>query len=232
MINRLLYHLQRPERGWDPVSRDHAITYASNEWDHFSPRTVDALEKRVGSLAEKSVLDLGGGPGQFSIEFARRGARVTWHDISHNYLDFFKDKIAELPRKDAQTLDIRFSIGYLEDALRLGELFDLVFCRIAWLYCLDDRRFAEIICRLIKPGGFGYLVINHTGFSRKQGLTLLQSFQIFLNERLGVKIGHPNPSSQKIRTVFSRIHGIETDFSEDEDNIEVLVRKLGNTPLK
>jgi 2-polyprenyl-3-methyl-5-hydroxy-6-metoxy-1,4-benzoquinol methylase len=152
MINEVFYRLQRPERGWDPVPTEYVKRYATEVWEGFRQESVDAIESKIGPLRGRTVIDLGGGSGRFAIEFARRGAAVTWHDISLGYRNFVKDKLAEL-RKEMDQLSLEFSVGYLEDAPRLGRSFDFVFNRLCWCYSIDDFRFARVIYDLTKPGG-------------------------------------------------------------------------------
>src|SRR5205085_10311754 len=152
VINRFHAWLHRPEKGWDPVSPSHAREYGALQWGGDTDPLVDELEARLGGLRDKSVLDLGGGPGQYSVAFARRGATVTWHDVSASYRE-----IAEGRAREAGVA-VELSLGYLEQAPELlARAFDLVFVRLAWHYCADDRRFAATVHRLVKPGGAGYV---------------------------------------------------------------------------
>src|SRR5262245_15306759 len=84
-VNYLHSLLHRVEDGWDPIPSSYAASYAELAWHERSPKIVQDLESLLGGLAGKSVLDLGGGPGQYSILFAQHGADVTWHDISREY---------------------------------------------------------------------------------------------------------------------------------------------------
>src|SRR5260370_2957744 len=85
MINSLHALLHRPEHGWDPIATQYAEGYAARATRDLDSTLVDELDRRLGGVTGKTVLDLGGGPGQYSVAFASRGAHVTWHDISRNY---------------------------------------------------------------------------------------------------------------------------------------------------
>ena len=127
MFNRLHARLHRPENGWDPVPAAHAASYGAGEWSRIDQALLDDLSQRIGGFAGKSVLDLGGGPGQYSAAIAQRGARVTWHDVSRTYLNMSKSRAEALGLLE----NIKFSLGYLDEAPRLlGERFDFVFNRI------------------------------------------------------------------------------------------------------
>jgi 2-polyprenyl-3-methyl-5-hydroxy-6-metoxy-1,4-benzoquinol methylase len=206
MINSLHARLHRPEKGWDPVPAAYAAEYSRAEWSRGADESLlDELDRWVHGLSGKRVLDLGGGPGHYSVAFAKRKALVTWHDVSRNYLDIAKRKAAEAG------VDVTFSLGYLEDA---RGSFDLVFNRICWYYCRNDRQFAKTFFELVAPGGAGYI---DTANSRDPSArsSLAQRVRAALNDRLGLKIGHPLPPHGRIERLL-RQHGVEklvTDYS-------------------
>ena len=123
---------------------------------------LDQLEDWLGGLAGKRVLDLGGGPGHYTIAFARRGASVTWFDVSRNYQAMAQAKAAELLVADR----VQFCLGYMDDASRaLADRYDLVFNRICWNYGRSDRAFADVVYQLVRPGGCGYVDTTNTLFN-------------------------------------------------------------------
>jgi SAM-dependent methyltransferase len=194
VINYLFSRWQRPERGWDPVPRSSAEQYADNEWAKLDERVVDELERQLGPMQGRRVLDLGGGPGQFSVAFARRGARVVWHDISRFYQEYSRKRAEEAH------VSIEFSLGYLEDAERLAaEPFDLVFNRISWYYCMNDAAFARIVYGLVKPGGAAYVDCTTPAFENPRGA---RRVLYALNNAIGWKIGHPYPPRGRIARLF------------------------------
>ncbi len=197
MINYLHSLLNRPEQGWDPISAEHARWYSDIQWSHgVDESLLDELDKWVGGLAGRRVLDLGGGPGHYSVAFAKRNAHVTWHDVSRVYLEIAQRKAAE------HHLEIRFSLGYMEDAVKLPHKpFDLVFNRICWYYAFDDSRFADILFDLVKPGGVGYVDTMHSK-ARDPESSLSLDLRTWLNDRFGVKIGHPLPPHGRIARLF------------------------------
>ena len=124
MINYLHYLLHRPERGWDPVPASHVANYTAftNSLVEESTRAAAAIARAVGGVQGKTVLDLGGGPGQYGLAFAKLGASVTWYDVSARYAAVARS-LFEQDRVEAQ-----FVVGYLDDAAsKLGRTFDLVF---------------------------------------------------------------------------------------------------------
>lgn len=221
MINKLHSLLNSPERGWDPVPSGHAEKYAADEWSLMRENVVDLLESRLGGLEGKRVLDLGGGPGHYSTAFAKRGARVTWHDVSRNYLDIVRRRAGEAG------IDLEYSLGYLEDARRFhSRPFDLVFCRICWYYCMNDRGFADIFYRLVKPGGAGYIDTTTTAFHPARGL---RRFQHALNDVFGIKVGHPNPPHGRVAALLQRypLRHVLLDYSSPVTDRIFFVREGG-----
>lgn len=198
MINYLHSLFHRPENGWDPVPREHAQRYAEEQWQHIeeTQKLVAELEHQLGGLQNKRVLDLGGGPGHFSIAFAQCGAHVTWHDLSANY-----QRMAQ-QRAQQAGVELTYSLGYLESVRRLlAQPFDLVFNRLCWCYAMSDRSFAKLIYKLLKPGAAAFIDSNTPAFdpARKQ-----RWWQYALNEHLGFKVGHPHPPHGRIARLLER----------------------------
>jgi 2-polyprenyl-3-methyl-5-hydroxy-6-metoxy-1,4-benzoquinol methylase len=219
MINYLHSRLHRPEKGWDPVPKSHADNYAEKEWGKIEATDMEELESRFGGFSGKRILDLGGGAGQYSIAFAKRGAIVTWHDISINYRRIVQGKADELG------LELKYSLGYLEDAAKFGvESFDIVFCRICWYYCRNDGAFARMILGLLKRGGLAY-INSPTSRGRPQG-GALQRVQSLLYRSVGFKIGHPFPPPGRVPALFAALSParLEVDFSSGK-NDKILVLK-------
>lgn len=195
MINQIHALLHRPEKGWDPIPDQYAEKYAQYAWDRFDPTLIEKLEKRIGSFEGKRVLDLGGGPGQYSVAFAQRGAKVTWHDISHNYKNI-ASKYAGNTR-----VEIDFSIGYLEDIKNLNyQAFDFIFNSVCWCYCMSDSQFSKIIFNLLKPGGSCYIF---TQSQPEPNARLVTRIQYILNNYLWWKIGHPWPPHDRVTNLFN-----------------------------
>ena len=77
MFNQLHAKFRRPENGWDPVPASHAASYGQNEWRAVNSDVLDELGHRIGGFEGKHVLDLGGGPGQFTVAMAQRVVRLV-----------------------------------------------------------------------------------------------------------------------------------------------------------
>jgi 2-polyprenyl-3-methyl-5-hydroxy-6-metoxy-1,4-benzoquinol methylase len=196
MYNTLHALLHRPEKGWDPMPGEYAEKYAAVEWGKLNGTLIDQLEQQIDGFQGKRVLDLGGGPGQYSVAFAQRGAEVMWHDVSRNYM-----RIAE---RHAATVGVKlkFSLGYMEEAKKfIAHPFDLVFNRICWYYCRNDWEFARLIYGLVKPGGAAYIDTNNTEFADISGR---KKIIYFLSNRLAWKVGHPFPPRGRIARLLHK----------------------------
>jgi len=91
--------------------------YGAAEWDRFdrsvAGRVSLELHKRFQSRwihPGDRVLEVGAGPGRFTIELARLGARVLVSDISPRQLDLNRDRVVAAGYEDAvegrQLLDV------------------------------------------------------------------------------------------------------------------------------
>jgi S-adenosylmethionine-dependent methyltransferase len=73
---------------------------AQNEWDRLDRHrtefaiTLKALEEYM-PRPPLDVLDIGGGPGRYSIALAKRGYKATLMDLSKRCLEFAKEKAVE-----------------------------------------------------------------------------------------------------------------------------------------
>lgn len=218
-VNLVHSWLHRVETGWDPISPEYAQDYAQRASKLYCDTgLVERLDTVANGLRDKRVLDLGGGPGQYSVLFAQRGARVVWHDVSREY-----ERIAR-NRALANRLEVEFSLGYLESAKKFGPgAFDLVFCRVAWYYSRSDRRFANLLYSLVKPGGIGYVECDTPAHAKPRGWRRCQHC---LNEYLWWKIGHPLPPHGRIAGLIHKypLRRLEVDYSSPLQDIVLFTK--------
>lgn len=199
---KLNYYFQNPKKGFDPVPLTYAKQYAAFEYKKFNSDCINEIISNDIELENKTLLDLGGGPGQYSLEFAKRGAKVTWHDISKNYLDIAKSKA------EKQNLNINFSLGYLDD---VRGKYDIIFNRICWYYCLNDSKFANLLYALVKDDGYAYIIVNNEMFLKerlkKEAFLkrMIFNFSFWVNETFDIKLIHIHPSHKKLNKVFANL---------------------------
>lgn len=154
--------------------------------DHMekAPREVELIIFLLGLQPGTAVLDLCCGIGRHSIEFARRGFRVTGVDRTASYLETARQVAAaeglrvELIQADARefvraeafdlAINLYTSFGYFEDPA-------------------EDRKMAENLFRSLKPGGS--LIMDLMGketlarIFKPRDWTELPDGSLFLQER-------------------------------------------------
>ena len=110
-----------PEREWMRLER-HRTEFAV---------TLQAMDEYLPP-APARVLDVGGGPGRYAIELARRGYEVTLFDLSQGCLRMARDRAAEAGtslaavEKGTATDLGRFSDGAFDAVLLMGPLYHLL----------------------------------------------------------------------------------------------------------
>lgn len=111
----------------------------------------------VGDVKGKSMLHLQCHFGMDSLDWARKGAKVTGVDLSDNAIN----EATKL--NDELKLDARFICSNVYDLKNhLDEKFDIVFTSygvIGWLP--DLNKWADLIAHYLKPGGTFYLAEFH-----------------------------------------------------------------------
>jgi SAM-dependent methyltransferase len=219
---KLKSYFQRPEKGYDPVPLEYADKYADFEFKKIDAELINKIGIFTGGFTNKSLLDLGGGPGQYSIEFAKQGATVTWHDISKNYLDIISQK------SKIEEVDIKLSLGYLEGAK--GK-FDILFNRICWYYCINDYKFAALIYSLVNDGGYGYIILNNENYLftkiKKEKLVkkVYLSINYWFNEVFDIKFIHIHPSHKKLQKAFSKFNFSYISIERENLNTVISFKK-------
>jgi ubiquinone/menaquinone biosynthesis C-methylase UbiE len=147
------------ERSQRRVRKFYQIS-SQREWKRLEDPLQGALEFAVHKAwiakflppAGAHILDIGGGPGRYSIWLAEQGYRVTLADLSPDLLAIAREKSAEagVGLEAAVEADARDLAQFADDA------FDAVLC-LGPFYHLknesDRRAVADEVFRVIKPGG-------------------------------------------------------------------------------
>ena len=134
--------------------------YGAAEWDRFdrsaAGRVGLELHKRFQARWVHNgdrVLEVGAGPGRFTIELARLGARILFSDISPGQLDLNRDHVVAAGYEDAveerQLLDVT-DLSSLERAS-----FDVVTALGGPLSYVFDRAGEALdeLLAVVRPGG-------------------------------------------------------------------------------
>ena len=139
--------------------RKHYDEDPQREWDRLENHpfefilTTHMMERYIHP--GDAILDIGGGPGRYSIHFARRGCQVTLAELSGGNVALAREKAAQ------EGVSITACV---KNCLELEELglgqFDHVFL-MGPLYHLQEEadrvRAVEIALRHVKPGGKLYV---------------------------------------------------------------------------
>lgn len=146
-------------REWERLQRDPAALVNFHIHTHYLRRFI-----RPGD----HVLEVGAGPGRFTIELARLGATIVVGDISPVQLELNREKVHEAGYEQAvvarEEMDI-VDLSALADAT-----FDAVVCYGSPLSYVFDRadQALDALLRVTKPGGFLLLsVMSLAGTMRR-----------------------------------------------------------------
>jgi ubiquinone/menaquinone biosynthesis C-methylase UbiE len=146
---------------WDPErAASFYDEYGESEWTRFEDgRTpapsLDVHLDRVRHFvnAGDRVLEVGAGPGRFTIELARLGAQVTVSDLSPGQLELNRERVA------AEGLEEHVVERELADVLDLSRWddasFDATICfggPLSYVVDRADDGIAELV-RVTRPGG-------------------------------------------------------------------------------
>jgi len=151
MIEKLVekYYSEQGTREWRRLVRD---PYHRLEFDTTMHFIRKYLSKRRGL-----VLDAGGGPGRYTIEFGRLGFDVTLLDLSSEMLEIAKSHVERSGVKKRVRSIIHGSIDDL--SIFENETFDAVVCLGGPLsHVVDEVRREKGIDELIRVGKKGCLI--------------------------------------------------------------------------
>ena len=136
------------------IVREHYDVSVEHEWNRIADRPEFLITCRMLNRYIKpndKILDIGGGPGRYTFEFAKRGCEVTLFDLSPGNIKFAGEKSAELnlPVKtvcgDARTAD-KLVNGTFDHVLLMGPMYHL-------LEESDRITAVNAALNLLKPGG-------------------------------------------------------------------------------
>jgi ubiquinone/menaquinone biosynthesis C-methylase UbiE len=142
--------------------------YGIREWNRLEENTYSKINYLlhmhfIENHLHKGmkILDAGCGAGRYSIEFAKRGCRVTLFDISDGQLKIAEEKIMEANVRDNIDEIVR---GDIRDLSHFADgQFDMVVCYGAPLsYVLDHREKAiQEFHRILKKEGSLFVSVNN-----------------------------------------------------------------------
>lgn len=142
--------------------QDFIISKIARAMDHrvSAPMThLEQLEKSLGSLEGKKILDLGAGPGSFLIECARRGYDAVGLEIAEHKIKYAHGKALEA----GVQIDVRQ--GRAEQLPFQDDSFDFINASELVEHAEEPDAVLAEIHRILKTGGQAYVSVhNRFGF--------------------------------------------------------------------
>ncbi|MBA2689335.1 MAG: bifunctional 2-polyprenyl-6-hydroxyphenol methylase/3-demethylubiquinol 3-O-methyltransferase UbiG [Burkholderiales bacterium] len=142
----------------DPAELEKFSALAHRWWDRNSefkplhdinPLRLDHIDRIVGGLAGKTVIDVGCGGGILAESMAERGASVTGIDLSEKALTVAKLHLLESGGK------VDYQLASAEDfAITAPRAFDVVTCLEMLEHVPDPASIVRACASLLKPGGY------------------------------------------------------------------------------
>ncbi|HVK55874.1 MAG TPA: bifunctional 2-polyprenyl-6-hydroxyphenol methylase/3-demethylubiquinol 3-O-methyltransferase UbiG [Burkholderiales bacterium] len=128
-------------RWWDPHSEFKPL-------HDINPLRLNHIDRAVGGLSGKKVLDVGCGGGILSESMAERGAEVTGIDLAEKSLKVAKLHLYESNNK------VDYQLISAEDlAQKSPQTFDVVTCLEMLEHVPDPASIVKACATLVKPGG-------------------------------------------------------------------------------
>jgi ubiquinone/menaquinone biosynthesis C-methylase UbiE len=136
---------------------------AFDEWGRLdTPEGARELTRALEILTDKlapgsRVLDLGGGPGRYAIELARRGHRVVLADLSPNLLEVARRRVADADLPGVESFDV---VNATDLGRYADESFDAVVAFGPFYHLVADaerRTTAAEIRRVLVPRGQAFI---------------------------------------------------------------------------
>ncbi len=148
IANRPTYEIDN-ERANFPTDANCPFPYYTKSSDTVGHQLmgIGFIIKTMGLPAGSSILDLGPGWGNTTIELARMGYEVTAIDIDPTFVAL----IDERAEKIGLTVDARAG-GFLEID-QLGRTFDAVLFFESFHHCSDHRELVRKLARVVAPHG-------------------------------------------------------------------------------
>ena len=181
------YYNQNPEVEWNRLTE---TFYRKIEYEVV----MHYLQKYLPPAGK--IADLGGGPGRFSLELARRGYQVTLIDLSEGNIQFARQKIS------TEGLSGHFDGCFTGDESLLknysNNVFDAVLCMgpMYHLLCVEERLFCMRECaRVVKNQGILFV----TGYPRASYVR----DSIRSGDFVRIACHHPDTLEDIIRNGFS-----------------------------
>ncbi len=227
------YYNADPLKEWERLKTKHPYE------KYITTRMMDRYIK-----TGDTILDIGGGPGHYSVHYARQGHPVTLVDLSEENVRFAKKKARQYGVKitamQGNALDLsRFPDNAFDDVFLMGPLYHLM---------NEENRIQAIMeaKRVLKPGGYLFcsFILMYGGVV--YGLRELQETILWPGEQIFYDTAAKNESLsleaftyahmttvQDAKKLLASIPGLRTETVFGQESILAPYRNvLSQSPLK
>ena len=139
--------------------REHYNADPLKEWNRLKTEfpyekyiTTHMMDRYISKQKHSQILDIGGGPGHYSIHYAREGHDVTLLDLSDENVRFAKKKARQYKTKITAMQGNALDLSRFPD-----DSFDVVFLMGPLYHLMEEEnrvRAIEEAKRVLKPGGY------------------------------------------------------------------------------
>jgi ubiquinone/menaquinone biosynthesis C-methylase UbiE len=144
---------------WESNAESFAELIGNQGTPHHQEILNPCIERLLGDLKGKDLLDAGCGEGYLARHYAKLGANVTGIDIS--------EKLIEISRKLAAEakIDVSFQVGNVCDLTLQDDFFDLILCNLVLLNIPCFKEAISEFYRVLKPRGALVFSVAHPAFN-------------------------------------------------------------------
>ncbi len=153
---------------------EQARAYAEADFEEPNAHFLALYEERF-SDARGDVIDLGCGPGDITIRFAKRypGSRVCGLDGADSMLEFGRRRLAEMPELQGR---VSFERGILPDATLSAECFDVLISNSLLHHLHDPAVLWRTIASHAAPGAHVLVMDLYRPKSREQAASMVEQY--------------------------------------------------------
>lgn len=183
-------------------------------WERLEKSNRDShavVVELAAPRAGERVLDIGTGSGGVALLAARRGANAVGVDVSTSGIE----RAGERARSEG--LDVRFDVGDAQVLPYEDAAFDVVLSAFGINFAPDNRRAANELARVCRPGGRIALALMPVISRTAETFTILRRFG-------GGHGDHPAAFAERVDELLAR------DFDFETRTVEVPVEEHPDAP--